>query len=149
MIEETFHANIRASAENVFDIILDLDGQDRWLPKSLAYRGTDEISSSPVVLGTTYREPGFVGVRRGTVTELSRPTRIAFHQPMSLRARLGVVDAAIRYELRQGNGYSEVTESLTVSFSGSARFCEPVFRPLFRHERRRTLRALRVFAERL
>lgn len=148
MIEQVFTANIRASAETVFDIIVDFNGQSRWLRKSLAFRGTDRITSDPVALGTRYREPGLVGVRHGTVTELSRPTRLTFHQPMTMRAHLGTVDATIRYELRPEDGSTQVTEFVTVGFAGPAKLVEPIFRPLFRRERRRTLRALERFAER-
>jgi hypothetical protein len=41
---------------------------------------TIEISSGPVVLGTTYREPGPLGVRNGTVTEFVSPTNVAAHE---------------------------------------------------------------------
>lgn len=148
MIEQVFTADIRSSAEKIFDIISDFNGQSRWLRKSLAFRGTDQISTDPVALGTTYREPGLVGVRHGTVTELARPTHITFHQPMTMRVHLGTVDATIRYELRPGDGSTKVTEFVTVGLSGPAKLMEPVFRPLFRRERQRTLRALEKFAER-
>ena len=92
--------------------------QGRRPPKSLAYRGTDEISSNPVMLGTTYRELGLIGVHRGTVTERSRPTRRAFHQPMSMRAHLGIVDAATHYEAGTWEWNSQVAKFLTASFGG-------------------------------
>jgi len=148
MIDQMFQANIRAPAEDIFDTIVDFAGQSRWLPKSLAYRGTDQISTEPVALGTTYREPGIFGVRKGTVTELNRPTRVTFHQPMTMRAHLGVVDTTIRYELRSQSNSTQVTEFVAVTFSGMVRLLEPVFRGLFRRERERTSRALQAFVER-
>jgi uncharacterized protein YndB with AHSA1/START domain len=68
-------ADIRCPAEKIFDVITDFDGQDRWLAKSSAFRGTTAISSGPVTLGTTYVEPGPFGVRNGKVTEFERRPR--------------------------------------------------------------------------
>jgi hypothetical protein len=85
MIEIPSEADIQCSAESIFDLIIDFRGQDRWLTKSSSFHGTTEISSDPVGLGTTYREPGPFGVRNGTVTELERPTKITFHQPMTMK----------------------------------------------------------------
>jgi hypothetical protein len=50
-------ADLHCPAETIFDLIVDLRDQERWLGKSSAFRGTREISPWPVALGTTYREP--------------------------------------------------------------------------------------------
>ena len=89
MIELPCDAEIACSAETIFDLVVDFGGQERWLGQSSAVRGTHEISSDPVVLGTTYREPGPLGVRNGEVVEFQRPTRVAFHQPMTARLKAG------------------------------------------------------------
>jgi uncharacterized protein YndB with AHSA1/START domain len=89
MIEIPAEANIRCPAEKIFDVIIDLRGQDRWLTPSSAYHGTLEVSTDPVALGTTYREPGPFGLRHGRVTEFERPTAITFHQPMTMRLHAG------------------------------------------------------------
>jgi hypothetical protein len=69
MIAIPSEADIQCSAERIFDVIIDLRGQDRWLTPSSAFHGTTDISSNPVTRGTTYREPGPLGERHGTVTE--------------------------------------------------------------------------------
>ncbi|HEY5986648.1 MAG TPA: SRPBCC family protein [Streptosporangiaceae bacterium] len=92
MTEIASEADIRCTAEKIFDVITDFRGQDRWLTQSSAFHGTTEISSNPVTLGTTYREPGPFGVRDGQVTEFERPTKVAFHQPMTMRLHAGIVD---------------------------------------------------------
>jgi hypothetical protein len=97
-------AHILCPVEKLFDLIIDFRGQDRWLPGSSAFHGTTEISSNPVSLGTTYREPGPFGVRHGVVTEFERPLNLTFHQPMTLKARAGVVDAVVRYTLTPQGG---------------------------------------------
>ena len=61
MIELPSEAEIHCAADRIFDLIIDFDGQRRWLAQSSAFRGTVDISSDPVALGTTYREPGPLG----------------------------------------------------------------------------------------
>ncbi len=39
---------------------------------------------------------GPLGVRSGTVMEFERPMRIMFHQPMTMKLRLGTVDVLRR-----------------------------------------------------
>jgi hypothetical protein len=85
VVEIPLEADVRCSAEGIFDVITDSQGQDRWLARSAAFKGTVDVSNNPVGLGSTYREPTPQGVRCGEVIEFDRPTRITFHQPMSLR----------------------------------------------------------------
>lgn len=82
-------ADIHGPAEQIFDLIIDFRGQDRWLGRSSAFRGTTQISADPVSFGTTYLEPGPLGVRNGEVTELERPARVTFRQPMTMRGLRG------------------------------------------------------------
>src|ERR1700687_269448 len=104
MPEMASEADIQCSAETIFDLITDFRSQDRWLTKSSSFRGTDDVSSTAVTLGTTYREPGPFGVRKGRVTEFVRPTKITFYQPMSLRLHSGTLDVPVRYTLSPGGG---------------------------------------------
>jgi hypothetical protein len=46
MIELPCAADIRCSAETIFDLIVDLGGQERWLGKSSSFRGTHEVPRS-------------------------------------------------------------------------------------------------------
>lgn len=77
-------------------MIIDFRGQDRWLTESSSFHDTSEISSNPVTLGTTYREPGPFGVRNGMVTEFERPTKITFHQPMTMKLHSGAGSPLLR-----------------------------------------------------
>ena len=105
MIEIPSEADIQCSAETIFDVIIDFRGQDRWLTESSAYRGTTEVSSDPVMLGTTYREPGSAGDRSGTVTEFERPTKLTCRQPVTMKLHLGTVDVTrLGGERRGGAG---------------------------------------------
>jgi uncharacterized protein YndB with AHSA1/START domain len=149
MTELRAEADVRCSAEKLFDMITDFRGQDRWLAKSSAYHGTTEISSNPVTLGTTYREPGPFGVRHGTVTEFERPTKIAFHQPMSMILRWGTIDVTARYMLTPGAGTTHITRVVTLGIPWSLKVLQPLLVHAFRAESSRTLLALKVYADSL
>jgi uncharacterized protein YndB with AHSA1/START domain len=140
-------ADIYCPAEKIFDVIADFNGQDRWLPKSSSFRGTTAISANPVTLGTTYREPGPFGVRNGTVTELARPLRITFHQPMTMRLHAGTVDVTMRYVLVPGPGATRVSRTVTLGIPRSLRLIQPVLVRAFRTESARTLLALKAYAD--
>ena len=110
------------------DLIADFGNQERWLGKSSAFRGTHEISSDPVALGTTYREPGPLVVRNGTVTEFKPPTRLTSHQPMTGRLRT-------------------VRRTVTIEIPRSLALVRPVVVRAFAHESRRTRLALKAYAD--
>lgn len=150
MIELPCEAEVRCSAERIFDVITDLGGQDRWLGSSSAFRGTVDLSANPVELGTTYGEPGPLGVRHGTVTEFEPPTRIVFHQPMTLRLHLGTIDVLMGYTLTpQGAASTLVRRSVRLGIPLTLRAFQPVLLAAFRHESRRTLLALKAYGDTL
>jgi uncharacterized protein YndB with AHSA1/START domain len=149
MTEIRSEADVRGSAEKLFDVITDFRGQGRWLAKSSAYHGTTDISSNPVTLGTTYREPGPFGVRNGTVTELERPTKITFHQPMTMIMRWGTVDVTVRYTLTPGAGSTHATRVVTLGIPWPLTPLRPLLVHGFRAESSRTLLALKVYVDSL
>jgi uncharacterized protein YndB with AHSA1/START domain len=142
-------ADIGCPAETIFDLITDFKGQDRWLSTSSAFRGTTAISSDPVVLGTTYTEPGPFGVRHGTVTEFERPAKITFHQPMTMRLHAGIVDVTLRYWLTPADGSTHVSRIVTITIPRSLKVVQPVIIRSFRVESGRTLLALKAYADNL
>jgi uncharacterized protein YndB with AHSA1/START domain len=150
MIEIAAETDVQRSAETIFDVIVDFRAQDRWLPKSSVFRGTSEISSSPVTVGTTYREHGPSGVRKGAVTELERPAKLTCHQPLTMRLRVGTVDVTLRYTLTPtGSESTHVRRAVTLGIPWSLKLVQPVLVRAFRRESERTLLALKAYAERL
>jgi uncharacterized protein YndB with AHSA1/START domain len=145
--EIAHEAEIDCDAERIFDLIADFGGQARWLRKSSAYRGTLDISSDPVTLGTTYREPGPLGVRNGEVAEFERPAKLAFHQPMTMRFGLGTVEIMMRYALTAQGERTHVRRAVTFEFPGLLKPVGPVAALLFKRESGRTLRALKSYAD--
>lgn len=142
-------ADVAAPAATIFDIIIDLANQGRWLSESAAFKGTIDISSVPVRLGTTYREPGPVGVRNGVVTEFEPPTRITFDQPMTLKWHLGTLGVVLRYTLTPFDGGTRVHRVCTLTVPSHLAVLKPIFVRSFRVESARTLAALKVYGDSL
>ena len=148
MVTFVLATEIHAPAEKVFDAIVDLRGYGRWLDSSADYGGTIDISADPVAAGTTYVERSSTGVRRGTVTELRRPTTVTFHQPMTMRPRLlGVIDIRVTYTLAPVGGGVRVERAVTAALPWQLRLVGPIVVSRFRRESARTVEALTVFAE--
>jgi uncharacterized protein YndB with AHSA1/START domain len=149
VIEIPSEADIQCPAEKIFDVIIDLRGQDRWLTKSSAFHGTSEISSNPVTLGTTYREPGPFGVRHGMVTEFERPAKITFRQPMTMKLHAGTVDVTLRYTLTPTAESAHVRRVVTLGVPWPLRLFQPLLVHAVRVESRRILLALKAYAGKL
>ena len=140
-------ADINCPVETIFGLIVDFNRQGRWLSESSAFKGTTEVSTDPVRLGTTYREPGPLGVRNGVVTEFEPPTRITFRQPMTLKLHAGTLDITLRYTLTpQGTG-THVRRVCTLGLPPHLAPFKPVFVRAFRAESGRTLVALKTYAD--
>lgn len=142
-------ADIAYPAPKVFDIIVDLANQNRWLSRSSAFKGTVGISTNPVRLGTTYREPGPIGVRNGVVTEFEPPTRVTFDQPMTLKWRLGTLGVVLSYRLSPSGEGTHVRRVCTLTVPPHLTPLTPILVRSFRVESARTLAALKVYADRL
>ena len=147
MSEIQAEAEIMWPAEKIFDLIIDLRGQDRWLTKSSSYKGTQDVSENPCALGTTFREPGPFGVRNGTVTELERPTKITFHQPMTMKLHAGILDVVMRYTLTPQGESTHVRRGVTLGFPRTLRPFRPILVNAFRVESARTLVALKAYCD--
>ena len=147
MTELKLDADIGCPAEKVFDLITDFGGQERWLAPSSSFRGTTVISPGPVALGTKYRESEPFGVRNGTVTEFERPAKVTFHQPMTIKLHAGTIDVTVRYRLTPNAGPTHVTRVVTLGVPWSLKLFQPVLVSAFRKESKRTLLALKAYAD--
>ena len=148
MTEIRQEAMIEAPIEVIFAAIVDFRGYDRWLAKSNVFEGITEISSDPIALGTTWSERGPNGVRHGTVTEFDPPTRVTFHQPMTMSPRfLGVIDITVRVDLTQTPISVRARRVVTIGIPWPLKLVQPVVVRQFRLESGRTLLALKRFAE--
>jgi uncharacterized protein YndB with AHSA1/START domain len=148
MVTLKFEADIGASAERVFALLADLRGYDRWLPGSQAFHGTVAISEGPIAVGTTYVEPGPLGTRHGVVTELDRPTRLAFEQPMTLKPRFtGVIGIKLLHTLTPNGASVHLLRELELTPRGPIRLAMPFVKGMFHVENDRMIRTLKAYAE--
>jgi hypothetical protein len=88
-------------------------------------------------------------VRNGTVTEFDRPARITFRQPMTMKLHAGTIDVTLRYTLTPGSGLTHVKRVVTISVPWPLKPLQPLLVRAFRTESRRTLLALKAYADTL
>lgn len=142
------HVDIAADPASVFDLLADLHDY-RWLPSEGDYEGTSEISPPPVAVGTTYVEHSRRGVRRGRVVALDRPTRIAFHQPMTLRPRIaGTIDSTVTMTVAAAGDGTRVTRTVELGIPRRLAIVRGLVVGRYARESERMLRALKAAAER-
>lgn len=148
MIKLEFEADIEATAERVFSLLADLRDYDRWLPGSQAFHGTVRISDGPIVVGTSYVEPGPLGRRHGVVTLMDRPTRLAFEQPMTLKPRFaGVIGIRLLHTLTPNGATVHLKRELELSPRGPIKLAMSLVVKMFRAENERMMRTLKAYAE--
>ncbi len=148
MIELRLQTEVHSTAETVFDALADLRAYDRWLARSASFPGITDISPGPIAAGTTFVESEPNGVRHGTVTELQSPTRIAFHQPMTMKRRaLGTVDIDVGYTLTAKGASVHVDRLVHLGLPWPLKAVRPLVVRKFHREGQRTLLALKSFAE--
>ncbi len=148
MVGLGWEADIAATAEEVFSLLVDLRGYDRWLPSSSAYHGTIEISEGPIALGTTYIEPGPLGTRVGRITKLVRPTELCFEQPMTMKPSfLGVIGIRLFHTISPRPGFVHLVRRLELSPRGAIKVATPLLVRAFTAENERMMQALKQFAE--
>jgi uncharacterized protein YndB with AHSA1/START domain len=152
-MKKTISVNLDVASPpaTVFATITDLPGYNTWLPKSMAFKGTTEVSETPIKTGTTYVEHSPAGTRYGEVLELDEAAhRVIFHQPMKLRPNfLGlemdiIVDMTVKAKKDGGSTLlREVRLDLPAAF---AVVSGPVLKQ-FRDESLRTMQRLKEFLE--
>ena len=148
MTQLQLEAEIAAPVEKIFAAIVDLRGYERWLGTSNVFEGITDISSDPIALGATWSETGPNGVRRGTVTEFEPPTRVTFHQPMTMSPRfLGIIEITVSMTLTPTPLSVHVRRVVTIRIPWPLKIVQPLVLGQFRKESGRTLLALKHFAE--
>ncbi len=149
MINLRFETEIAAGAERVYALLADLRDYDSWLPRSAAFHGTATISDGPIAVGTTYVEPGPFGTRHGVVTQMERPTRLCFEQPMTMKPRLfGVIGIRLSHTLTpRGSASVHLLRTLELSPRGPVALLMPIVTRQFRAENERMMATLKAYAE--
>jgi len=146
-----FTARIDGPPELIFDLIADMPNYHRWLPGSEAFGQTTEVTPYPVCLGTTYRDWGPAGERRGSVTEYDPPKHLAFHHTMPLKRGLlsANIDVNIRYTLEPVDSGTNVIRALdlTIEMPTLLKLARPFIVSAFQKENERILAELKRYVE--
>lgn len=143
-VELPCDADIPATAEDIFATVIDFAGQDGWLSESSAYKGTVDVSTDPVTLGTTYREPGPLGTRFGIVTRFAPPTAVTFDQPMVFKLGAGTLGVTVSLSFRPNGDATRVHRVCALTIPRRLRPVRRILERAFRTESARTLAALKA-----
>ena len=93
--------DISAPADAVFGALIDLPGYNSWLPQSGVFKGTTEVSDTPLKTGSTYVEHSPSGTRFGEAEEVDFEGRhVVFHQPMKLRPFVLGIELDVTVDMR-------------------------------------------------
>jgi uncharacterized protein YndB with AHSA1/START domain len=140
--------DIACPPDRVFAVLADFDGQERWLARSAAWKGTVEVSENPVRLGTTYREPTPQGDRIGRVTEFEPPRLLGFEQPMSLKPA-GTIEIKMRITLEATAGGTRLRRAGMLGIPWFLSPLKPKIVGMTKAELVRTCSALKKYCESL
>lgn len=147
-----YAATIAAPQHLLFDLLSDLLGYDRWLPSSGQFGGTTDVEPYPVQFRSRYHDgrPGEPGKDWwGTVTGFQRSGSIDFQHTIAVRQLHASVDVHIHYSLEPAESGTVVSRWLVldVSMPAAVRPLRPAITARFDKENRRTMAALRQYAE--
>jgi uncharacterized protein YndB with AHSA1/START domain len=148
-----YSSQVAAPAVRIFELLSDLPHYDRWLPPSSAFTRTTDVEPYPVQFGSRYHDgqPDQAGKDWwGTVTGMQPPGSIDFHHTIPIRQVRATVDVNIHYSFEEGDDGTLVSRWLLLDITMPL-----LLRPLrvaitstFDKENRRTMAALKEFAER-
>jgi uncharacterized protein YndB with AHSA1/START domain len=142
--------DIKSPITTVFTTLTDLPRYQTWLPHSSSFKGTTQVSETPVKLGTTYLEPGPAGLRKGEIIEFDEPVKVTFHQPTSLKPYwMGlVIDIRVEMRLREeGEGETRLERDVFLIYPWVLWPFKALLDREFRGESWRTMECLKRFLE--
>jgi uncharacterized protein YndB with AHSA1/START domain len=144
-----FTTFINRPPDVIFNLIADLAHYGQWLSPSALYNELQQISDTPIKLGTTYIDQGKSSTLQGVITEFQPPTNLTFTQ--GTRLKLPVVsaglDIAICYKLEAQNGGTKVIRDVDVRFVGVLRLMQPILLRQISAENVRILAVMKDYLE--
>ena len=133
--------------EDVFDLISDISGYQRWAPDKSNFFIENKITSEgPIGPGTTYLDRlRWWGKSIGKILEYRPPSEITFEQKTSFG--IPVFHAELKYTLKALQDSTEVVHIAKAVPGGFFKLFEPILSRIVRTERERTCRAIKEFLE--
>jgi uncharacterized protein YndB with AHSA1/START domain len=142
---------IQSPPDRIFAMITDLPNYNNWLPHSDVFKGTTQVSETPVRTGTRYEEHSPSGTRFGEVQLLDTQNRhVVFHQPMKLKPFvLGLgLDVTVDMTVKNDeNGGCVLDREVRLGIPTVMGLLSGVVLKQFKDESWRTMEQLKAFAE--
>lgn len=133
---------IRRPVGAVFERLTDLPDYRRWMHRTGLFRRCDLTSEAPVRQGTTYVDATRMGTYQGEVTELERPSRIAFSETLHWFGA-PVAQARAEFSLDGDESQTVVHHVAVGELYSWMRLMKPAAALMAKSERTRTLNSLK------
>ena len=142
MIQIELKTIIERPVEEVFDRLTDLSGYNNWMSKSGLFKNSRKTSTGPVGKGTTFSDKVRYGKAEGEITFYQRPTHVKFRQVVKLMG-VSFMESRPEYKLEFLHNHTRIHHIAKGEIYGIFKILEPLFYPVARAERKRTLKALK------
>ncbi|MEP7289216.1 MAG: SRPBCC family protein [Chloroflexota bacterium] len=144
-----FETVINKPAADIFNLLADFQHYSKWLPSEGLYEEIQQVSDTPIKLGTTYLDNGSTGLLQGSVTEFQPPTRLSFRETATIKRviKLGTLTIQIRYALEPQGSATLLTREFTLDLGGILRLVQGPAVNAIRKENERILRYLKIYLE--
>jgi hypothetical protein len=157
-----YQSTVAAPRELLFHLIADMPNYPRWLPPSGQYTQTTAVEPYPVRLGSRYHDgqprdgqshegqPDQPGKDWwGTVVGFDPPGSIDFHHTIHVPPLRATIDTHIHYSFEPAGQGTAVSRWLVLDFAMplAVQPLRPVITSRFDQENKRTMAALRQYAE--
>lgn len=136
---------VEAPISDVFARLADITGHNEWMPsRGSILRRTEQTSSGPPTLGTTYVDRTLFGRTPGEILEFEPPQSLVYHWWDRSRAGAVRLEGWPGYTLESGGAETTlVRHHNRMVTHGMYRLATPVLRRIAVRERTATLEALR------
>ncbi len=142
MVKVDLDEVIEKPVDEVFERLVDLDDYSKWLSKWGIFTRSWQTSEGPVGKGTTYDDKGKMGTFHGDVADYESPRRVVFREDLKwLGSR--VMEARPGYELEAEGDRTKIHFHGEGELYGAYKIMQPMMVVMGKHERKRTLKALK------
>lgn len=149
-IEFELERTIRASVEQVFARLVDIEGHNAWMADTGSMlKQTRQTSPGEPTVGTTFVDETSQGTMPGEISEMQAPHRIVFHWWEKSRSGKLKFEGWPTYDLYPaGDGETLVRHRAKLVSYGAWRLGRPIWRRFAVKERTITVDALKASFER-
>jgi uncharacterized protein YndB with AHSA1/START domain len=135
---------VGAPPAEVFARLVDIEGYNRWMPsRGSIRRRSEQTSSGPPAVGTTYLDQTLFGPTPGEISELNPPRTLTYHWWDRTKSGRLNMEGWPAYTLDDaGDGATLVHHHVSLRTHGVYTLATPLLRLIARRERTAVLTAL-------